>query len=230
MKRSICPLVTGLVLALAPKASAFSVVFSNLQANSIPCSCKPDQGTVVGTFQYAPLVHWVMGNGFTVPSSSDFVFNSLFLPMAVVEGTANSVWVGLFSAALNGLPDHLIEEFTIEGKLPFLDIRNIRFPSVVVDSVTHPILTAGAAYWLLATTPGPDSGVSWFANNIGDLGPTAARFNDYPFDTFRDDLRSAFAVYGDPVIPVPEPSSGQQAVRGLALILTALLWARARKG
>lgn len=77
-------------------------------------------------------------------------------------------------------------------------------PGVVsVDSLSHPILTAGQSYWLAASVDGM-SEMSWFTNLIGDVGPVGVR--DAPADwVLVDDPRGAFRVLS--TTPIPEPST-----------------------
>ena len=220
MRRVSYWFIWGLFLNLPPTTFASAIVFSNLQDNSIPCGCQPGSGLLVGTFTYAPLQHTMLGNGFTVSATGDYALESIFVPILIAEGSRNSLLLSLYTAAADGSPGRPIEEFRIENRMETLNVLDIRFYGLSIDSVLHPTLQAGTLYWLVASTSWTDSGLVWFSNNAGDTGPVGLKINDYPFG-FRDDIRAAFAVYGTPLQVVPEPSSSALMELGLLTIAFA---------
>jgi hypothetical protein len=75
--------------------------------------------------------------------------------------------------------------------------------NIPFTSTTHPVLSAGQQYWLVASMVDPTATAYWWTPNSGDLGLNAASFDGGPF--FVQALpRGAFEIDG---AAVPEPAS-----------------------
>jgi len=213
-------LLATVALAAATDANASTVIFSNFQQNALQCGCLDTQGSPLGTPTFEGGEHWVRGDEFTVTGSTDFSLDALELPVGIISGSFNALDIFLYSNVSDIHPDvspdpyELLESLTVDNQMaPFGQDA----PPITVDSVSHPVLTAGDSYWLLVTTASLDTNAGWYTNNLGDIGLTGWSLDDDSLCCVGLDLRETFAVLGTPIGAIPEPSTAGMAVIGLLL-------------
>ena len=132
------------------------------------------------------------------------------LQVAVGQLSGGTGLVNFYVAAdAGGIPGGVMESF-----------MNVAAPAsaslVTMDSITHPLLQAGANYWLYAEPAQNTTTVGWFVNNQGYA-------NRYAQEGPPGVWTSAAVVVGSngafdvSVVPVPEPSVMALAIFGLGL-------------
>jgi hypothetical protein len=215
-------LIPVCAFAVSSFAQASSIVFSNFQGNSLECGCLDSQGSPLGTPTFEGGLHRVRGDEFTVAGSADFSLDALELPVGLISGSVNALDIFIYSDVSDIHPDvspgpyALLESFRVYNQMaPFGQDA----PPITVDSVTHPILTAGDSYWLLVTTVSLDTYTGWYTNNLGDVGLTGWSLDDDSLCCVGLDLRDTFAVLGTPTAAIPESSTAIMAVIGFVLFV-----------
>jgi hypothetical protein len=136
-----------------------------------------------------------------------------------LDGGLNRIVFNLLSDD-NGAPGAVLESYSFVDKMGFAGLPN---PPLVVTSSSHPLLMAGARYWIVAAA-GADTFAGWDFNDQGATGTIL--YSDDGGANWHPDGPShtlgAFAVLGT---AVPEPS-------GLTLLmlggLTLAGWFRLR--
>ncbi len=202
---SVCSLVT---LAAARCEASPIVLYDNFgpsqsynttNAYSVTGADFPRLGLTEGAVAFTP--------------ASNVTFSSVQLPVANVEGT-NSLMIGLYADA-GGQPSATpLESFTFTGLTTYPASGLIEG-----DSVLHPLLLAGATYWIAALPIASDTGDAWFLNSTGAVGRSynnGAGWVATPTDT-----APALEVLG--AAPAPEPSTRAMLIAlgvGLAVIAT----------
>jgi hypothetical protein len=96
-----------------------------------------------------------------------------------------------------------------------------------IVSTLHPLLTAGDAYWLVATPADPTTAVFWNNNSIGATGTIYEDFNG-SVNYAPGEILPTFRVIAS--ASVPEPSSLVLGVSGLAVVGTVTLRCRTKPG
>jgi hypothetical protein len=129
----------------------------------------------------------------------------------------NQGWPGIFNLALyaddgTGKVGALLESFQNIG--PATPAGGI----FSVDSSLHPLLTAGDAYWLIATPASSSTAVYWNENSIGSYG-TIYTDSGGSVNYSTDSTLPAFRVIG--ATSVPEPSALLLGLGGLALVASS---------
>ena len=110
-------------------------------------------------------------------------------------------------------PGAVIESFTLSGAA--LGAVGNNNPLVVANSVLHPLLTAGTAYWITTSSPLSDS-ITWNFNSTGDTSPEAIS-TDGGTTWFSP---SGFTPGALEVDPVPEPAAA--LLFGSAMLVLAV--------
>jgi hypothetical protein len=151
---------------------------------------------IIGRFP-GDTVTWVQGDPFRV-TGADYTLDRLTLALGWFSGP-NQVDVQ-FRADAGGLPGAVIESFHLTDLGPLFQNN----PPVVANSVLHPLLSAGAQYWVTASAS-DQTDVGWNTNSTGDTGPHAQSQNGGPFNVITSD-RGAYRVEATPS-PVPEPGT-----------------------
>jgi len=149
-----------IVFLLGGTASGSTVVFDNLANLGNPYLAGVGFGAIPipGVFQY-------IAEEFSVPGS--FTLDSIELPISVAPYAPDQVDVFLMSDSA-GLPSSVLEMFHLTG----VPTTNPHALTSVV-SVLHPLLTAGAPYWLAITGGTPTSFGTW--DLVSATGGMAAR-------------------------------------------------------
>jgi hypothetical protein len=153
----------------------------------------------------------VIGNDF---SSNNLGAAVSFVPNA--SGIVNSVQVALdcilsgfctsnFTVSIDqnnhGVPGSAIETYTVS--VSALGISGNPNPTVVLSSISHPLLGAGTEYWISITNDGDSTGV-WHFNQTADISPTATSVDGGATWNNAFLTPSAYEIDGR---TVPEPSS-----------------------
>jgi hypothetical protein len=212
MRRLTWGLAVCFVVLAGPPARA-DVLYNNFG----PRDSYGSLGFVIGR---APgdTVTWVQGDPFRV-TGSDFTLDRLTLALSWALTGPNEVDVQ-FRADAEGLPGATIESFHFSN----LGFFGQNHPPVVADSVLHPLLSAGAQYWVTASASDL-SAMAWNWNSTNDVGPHARSQNGGPFDIITIN-RGAFRVEGTPS-PAPEPAT--LALAGVGLFgMVGFVWRKAR--
>ena len=184
-------IVAGLISSTVPSAHA-AVIFDNFGPgdtyNTGAGGTITSSGSTVG-------IDFDQGNAFT-PIGSDYRLDTIELAMWLVSGT-NALDVWLMSDS-SGKPGAVIEAFN------FLGVMQSAPGSVLLaNSLLNPHLLAGTQYWLVASTPGPDTWAAWNWNSTGDTGPNASRADGGSWNV-TNTTGGAFRISAT---AVPEPST-----------------------
>jgi PEP-CTERM motif-containing protein len=153
-----------------------------------------------GTSEYA------IGWSFTVPMSTSYQFESgSFVASLEPPMPAGNVQMQLYNDKA-GVPGTVLDTMIVPGSelgtySAFLDFT----------STTHPILSAGATYWLIASMPQSGTSSLWWTPSVSTPGYEAVSYDGGAFSV-APNPQGAFAIYGT---AVPEPSS-------IAMIAVAL--------
>jgi hypothetical protein len=144
---------------------------------------------IIGRFPGTSIT-WVQGDPFRV-TGGDVTLDRLTLALSWGVAGPNEVDVQ-FRADSGGLPGATLESFHFSNLGNF----GMNNPPVVADSALHPLLSAGAQYWVTASASDL-SFISWNLNSTGDTGPHAQSQNGGPFNIVPG-TRGAYRVEGTP--------------------------------
>jgi len=208
MKRSmlVVALVTGFVVAAPPSQAA--VIYNNFGAGD---AYNHTGGWAVTGPDVLHLGNWDIAMPFSV-SEPGVMLDKVELAVARHSGPNElDVWVMSDSA---GVPGEVLEAFH------FTNAMGGSFsPPLSALSVVQPILSAGATYWLAASTD-TTTDAGWMENSTGDSGIIGYRSTGGWVSVSPRD-RCAFRISGTPqgANVVPEPATlGLLALGGLALL------------
>jgi hypothetical protein len=193
MSRSACvaALVLALTLGTAPLARA-DIVYTTLG----PSSAYDTSGGAV--FGGPTSFEGFFVSGFMFSPSETVNLSRIDAPFGLITG-ANSFTLTLRAAdGTSGGPGTVLESFPATGRLGPIGTNAL----LDFNSATHPLLTAGTTYWLVATTA--DSTVAeWNVNNQGIHG-TYYSIQGGRELLIPNQVVGAFQVSGN---PLPEPAS-----------------------
>jgi hypothetical protein len=190
-------------LFFLPLRSDAATIFSNLGPGNSLTSPGIGIGFIpfTSTFNYAGIAFTPIGQSYTL--------DSVELPLQLSSGpNVADVFV---TGDVGGLPSGILESFHLSGALPVGSAA-----LVTLDSTSHPLLTAGVQYWVVAAG-GPSSFVMWNQNELQEMGPNVS--GPTLTSLVRDsdmNVREAMLVSGT---AVPEP--GTQVLVGVVLMLYA---------
>jgi hypothetical protein len=148
---------------------------------------------------------------FSLEGSESYSLDSIALAVTFFGLGTNQLDVSLTSDA-GDMPGAILESFSFTDQVPVFD--DILDPPTVGVSITHPILTPGTTYWLVASAP-DDAKESWFYSPQTAWGLTASSYNGDPWSVTPNTL-TAFRITGSPA-PVPAPGVALLAALGTAL-------------
>ena len=204
-------LTTLLALLSLPFCAQASVIYTNLAFGQV-------------NFSGSALLVGGAGNAIAqqFTASVTDTFASAQLDLSLIRGS-NQLSVTLESEAGPNLPGTTLEELSVTGLPIWFDGALMTLPSL-----THPLLTAGANYWLIVTSVNSNTQGGWVQNFTGDV----SNGNNSVFNGFNSasgpwvinpagQTRGAFQING---ATTPEPGS----VVLLSLALAGLAWRRAR--
>jgi hypothetical protein len=185
-----------LVLSLSSAARA-DVIFNNFGTGDT----FPDSGRIVQGEAVNNIGNVDQAVGFTVPASNNYDLTDI------------RIGIGVFSSPFNGEGPLDIILAADSGGLPGAALKTF---SLNINSTGEQIahasggatlqLNAGTQYWVIADGKTTFDG-GWEFNPIGDMGPTAGRSDNGPWNLHVDDkTRMALRVEGR-AIPSPEPAS-----------------------
>jgi hypothetical protein len=189
------------VLLFAARARADIVVFSNLDSSF---SYNTVLGNYIGNGQDFSGSNYAEGATFTPTTSADF--SSLDIALNNSSGIADSLTISL-DANSSGGPGAALESLTVPSAV--LGAFGINNTPLTLDSVLHPLLTAGTQYWVtVSDATGSDSNV-WNWNDTSDTS-SAAISTDGGTTWFSPSglTPGAYQVNGTPMQTVPAPSIG----------------------
>jgi hypothetical protein len=206
--------VTGVaVLALFfGGAARADVIFNNFGPGD---SYTTNQGWTISGPTGAP-PGFVQGDAFSIPAGPDLQLDRIRLAVGHVTGP-NQVIVTLRADA-GGLPGAVLETFNFTN----LGAFGQNNPPLSADSVLHPLLHAGAQYWLIADPGNAATWDAWSLNTVNDVGPHAQSQGGGPF-TENNLTRGAFEIFGSPAA-VPEPATVTLLSTGALLLAGWRRW------
>jgi hypothetical protein len=190
-------------LFFLPLRGNAATIFSNLGPGNSLASPGIGIGFIpfTSTFNYAGIAFTPIGQSYTL--------DSLELPLQLSSGpNVADVFV---TGDVGGLPSGILESFHLSGTLPVGSAA-----LVTLDSTSHPLLSAGVQYWVVAAG-GPSTFAMWNQNELQEMGPNVS--GPTLTSLVRDsntNVREALLVSGT---AVPEP--GTQGLVGVLLILCA---------
>jgi hypothetical protein len=193
------------VAIAAPGVASASVIFTNFGAgHSYDTTSGNSIGNAFDSNNYAEAVSFM-------PTSAAN-FGSVSLALSCFFVCPDNYTVDL-TADAGAQPGAVIESFTLSG--PALGAVGNNNPLVVANSVLHPLLTAGTAYWITTSSPLSDS-ITWNFNSTGDTSPEAIS-TDGGTTWFSP---SGFTPGALEVDPVPEPAAA--LLFGSAMLVLAV--------
>jgi len=153
--------------------------------------------------------------------SANFVLESIDFAAGLLSGTDNHIVVDLAEGPL--APGPPIESFDVTGLTGSSAV-------VTVDSISHPLLSAGATYWVVLSAPDPTNTMAGWNQNDQSLVNLSLRLDDGPwFPLGTEVLTPAFDVIGTPVAAVPEPSPAPLLALLLACQIGTFTWRRSKR-
>ncbi|HWK08960.1 MAG TPA: choice-of-anchor R domain-containing protein [Vicinamibacterales bacterium] len=184
-------------LALPLRAFAEPVVYTSFGPNNTFDSAASffgfdtgEEGDPDSTFSRA----------FAFTPSSTVTLSGLDLPLQFPFSFSNGTLQINVYASDGSLPGALLESFNSSNPI---DSEIVHFTSAL-----HPLLSAGATYFVEATTLGQGDGL-WFLSPLeGGQATDVVRVNNGPtWLTGTREFNAAFSVSGDPVGATPEPGT-----------------------
>jgi hypothetical protein len=180
------------VTIAAPGVASASVIFTNFGAgHSYDTTSGNSIGNAFDSNNYAEAVSFM-------PTAAAN-FGSVSLALSCFFVCPDNYTVDL-TADGGAQPGAVIEGFMLSGAA--LGPVGNNNPLVVANSVLHPLLTAGTAYWVIVSSSLNDS-ITWNFNSTGDTSPEAIS-TDGGATWFSP---SGFTPGALEVAPTPEPSA-----------------------
>jgi hypothetical protein len=165
-------------------------------------------GVASGLAIQAPMA-W--GNAFRV-GDSNYLLSSIELAAGYISGDSNVLNVELRNDEQGRPGSTVLESYEFNNLPSYYTNSNVLLSA---SSVAHPLLTADAIYWVVASVPdGTFSG--WNFNTTGDVGLagwSTDNWQTYEMSSYYQ--KGAFRIQGD-LAPVPEPCSMLLLGSGLA--------------
>ena len=199
-----------LLVTLSARLASSSTIYTDLgpgDTYSTASFLTVSGGLSPGAYHY----DWAMA--FTAPG--DYTLDAIRLAVGLVSGTPADLNVA-FAANGGGLPGTILEAWTLGS------IGPINGPLTTAASVLHPLLAAGATYWVLADAPVTSSAIFQWNASLSAWGFHAMRYNEGSWTNSSETPFGAFDVQGTPA--VPEPATLVLLGSGAA----ALAWQRRR--
>ena len=138
---------------------------------------------------------------------------------AANASTSDTVALSLQTSNPNGLPSgSILAQFPVNG------VQGNVQQATKIFSASHPLLTSGQTYWLVATPTTSTTNVTWNYPSGNPTGPTAV---DHGNGFSASKGQTAFSVYGTPAA-VPESSTTVSLGLLLALGLGGIVLAKKR--
>ena len=202
MKRGTLISVIAIALSLT-SASLGDVLFNNFGAGD---TYQTGVGWTLS--EGAPInVDNDQGDAFII-NGGDFFLDSIELAIGLVVGQ-NRIFIDVYTT-IGGLPGGIIDSAVIENQMGQFGNAN---PPIVALFSGLTTLFDGEQYFVIASTD-TDTWAAWNWNNVGDVGPHAARV-DLGNWGVSNTTRGAFRVNGT-LVPAP----GVLALLGVASLVT----------
>jgi len=188
-KVTIPVLAVAFAAACAVPVRASTIIYSNIEPGDTFV-----EGVAIGVVPFVGVFNYA-GIGFE--SGQNYTFESMELAASLFSGP-NVLDVYLMTS-LGGLPDDILESFTLDNELS----TNPATGMVTIDSVTHPELLAGHAYWVVAAG-GPTTTAFWQENVHGVEGPNVSgpTLTSLQRDP-NTNIVEALEVFGNAAVPEP---------------------------
>jgi hypothetical protein len=191
MTRFLTAAILFLVLAAPCRANT---IFSNLGPGDTYDCCH-------GEFVQGPQTLFDLDVGAPFIPLDSFTLDFVDIALTWFSDTPNAGDVWLMSDA-GGLPDLILESFHFENLPEFFTTDSTLATGV---STTHPLLSAGVQYWVVASTDG-ETQLIFNSNITGDMGCVRRRDSDEGdwgecFEV--GEQAGAFRVRGTPAVPEP---------------------------
>lgn len=141
------------------------------------------------------------GDAFT-PSQSGFV-TDVWAALTFLE-IDNTMELRLMDDA-GGLPGNVLETWTFTNAMGGFGSYHVPLHAVGAGTT---YVDSTRQYWLVASSPGPNTWASWNLNSVGISGPHAARFDMSSWSVDDNATTAAFAI------AIPEPATVSLLVLG----------------
>jgi hypothetical protein len=189
-----------LAIILSVTAAEGATIFSNFGGGN---SYNTSAGNFSGNGQDLTTTDYAEADTFTPTVTSGFSSISIALSCYSASACPNQFTVDL-DADNGGVPGTTIESFTVAGTS--LGVLGINNAPTVLNSVLHPVLTNGTAYWITVLAPFSDS-VVWNWNSTSDPSNEAISTDNGSTWTAPFSTPGAYSVSSQTVVTTPEPST-----------------------
>lgn len=150
----------------AALATPASVIFTNLGPGS---SYDTTGGNPIGNDLAGD--NAAQGNTFTQGSTAALGSLDIALSCSFCTGSGAESFTVDLTTDSSGTPGTILESFAFNSYT--LNALGGNNPLIVANSVAHPILTAGTAYWITVSTSSTANAITWNWNSTGDTSNEA---------------------------------------------------------